>query len=122
MTHTSTRVLHSAAVGVLVGLIVIGLRLWVSERYLGNDMWWPFCYARQLLEGSDPYGAACQLRRPWGELHTANPLTTAMIAIPFVFAGLDLRTGAALILGLSYGLLAGALFWRGGGQIGRAHV
>lgn len=111
-----TRLYHSIAAGVLVGLTAIGLRLWVPERYLGNDLWWPFCYARQLLEGSDPYGAACQLLRPWGEPHTANPLTAALIAIPFVRAGLDLRTGAALILGLCYGLLAGALFWRGGSQ------
>ena len=101
-----------------MGLAVTSLRLCVPDRYfVGSDMRPPYCYASQILQGNDPYGPACQFQR-WlgigGELHTANPLTTAMVMLPFVSAGLDLHAASALILGLSYALLAGALFWGGG--------
>jgi hypothetical protein len=98
------------AAAAVVGLVAGALRFWTP--HLGNDMSWPLCYARQLLQGNDPYAAACDLPGLAGPSSPANPLTTALVAIPF--AGLDPYTGAALLVAGSYGLLAWALVRRRG--------
>ena len=103
------------SISVAIGLAILLIRLLPIARF-GNDTAWPHCYARELLAGRDPYGPACQYYEPGtGRLYPANPLTTALLLLPF--APLSQAHTAALVAALSgglaaFGLLRGGAAWR----------
>ena len=98
-------------ISLAIGLAILVIRLLPIARF-GNDTAWPHCYAREVLAGRDPYGPACQFFEPGtGRLYPANPLTTAVVLLPF--APLSQAHAAALVSAMSGGLAAFALLRTG---------
>jgi hypothetical protein len=79
-----------------------------------GDFWFPLCAAKVLLAGGDPYGDACRMRTTE---HTfpPNPLTTALVVVPFVPFGKAMA--GPFLFGTISGVLAAGLlqqreWWR----------
>lgn len=78
-----------------------------------NDLFFPFCAASALIVGIDPYGDACRITYQ-GHIYPPNPLTTVLVAVPFVPLGM---LGAPLLWScftglLVFGLLKDGAWWR----------
>jgi hypothetical protein len=74
-----------------------------------GDLKWPLCGARALLAGSDPYD--CRVIMSTGQPGPTNPLTAALVVMPFAWLRPPLAAG--LCFGLSSALLAAGLLRKG---------
>lgn len=105
------RLLVSIYIGVMAFALAAAYRVYVQEAV--GDLYFPFCAAGALVHGVDPYGGACRIM--WqGAIFPPNPLTTAMVAVPFLpLGGIGAVTLWAVGVGLlSYGLMQDRAWWR----------
>ena len=93
-------------IAVMIGLASAGL-CYLYQLGHGNsagDLWIPLCMARAMAAHGDPYALCRSVHADGITPATANPLTTGMAMLPF--AALPDAPVAALVFGLSSGLLA----------------
>jgi hypothetical protein len=93
----------------IVMCLVMGVARYMLLSQAG-DFSWPICAARQWLAHTDPYSSICVSFRSDGRSWATNPFTTVLALVPFVW--LPDRYIAALLIGISSGLLAYGLLKR----------
>ena len=80
---------------------------------LANDLFFPICGGRAILDGVDPYGGACAIKDGEKE-YPSNPLTAVVLALPFApFGYLGAIVMWSSFVGiLVFGILTHGQYWR----------
>jgi hypothetical protein len=103
------RLLYSVAIGLTASFLQFLCR--IEWRILDDagDWWWPFCAARMVIDGGNPYGGACPIVAD-GVVYPPNMLPTALLAVPLLPLG---RLAPSLLWGISSSMLAWGLLAQG---------
>jgi hypothetical protein len=109
--QTRHRVYVALVAGVLCLLLSLIYRTSTVEPI--NDLFFPFCGASALLQGSDPYGEACLIKYQ-GRIYPPNPMTTVLVAVPFAALGVlgSIILWSCITGLLVFGLLKDGAWWR----------
>ncbi|GAB4129026.1 MAG: hypothetical protein Fur005_38020 [Roseiflexaceae bacterium] len=91
---------YAAIVSALLALLLLVIYE-ATDSYPTNALYFPFCAATAMMDGVDPYGAACLIIAE-GVVYPPNPLTTAIAVFPFAPLGYP---GTILIWSLFTGIL-----------------
>jgi len=79
----------------------------------GYDLYFPFCAARAILDGIDPYAGTCAIVIQH-KTYPSNPLTAVLPALPFVWFGYlgAIAMWSCFVGMMVFGLLKDGEYWR----------